>query len=210
MKVLATVLIILSLQTVFFLLFPQSQKCPPPADLVIVFPGTYSRITTGIKLAQDGFASNLVISGFSLPKLATLVKKLGGKEEISLLDGSVSRSTIEDALIMRKIVKEHHFTSVILVTSAYHMPRSYLIARLLLASTGASLSLYPSQDSQPAGKEGDEPARYKTMAAEMLKLWGSGVELLWYIASGTLPRDIAPLQKICLTIKKSAFPSGPP
>lgn len=205
MRLIAAFILILCLQTGFFVMFPESQPVPSSSDLAMVFPGGDARIATGIKLVQEGHAPNFAISGVGLSGITALSKKHGGTEGVRLLAGANSRSTIEDALVMRRIVKEHQFKSVLLVTSAYHMPRSYLIARLLLLGTGAELHYYAAPDPQHLDEESVGLVRCKILANEMVKLWGSGVELAWYLATGTLPRDIPTLKEISIFMKKRVF-----
>lgn len=173
----------------------------------MVFPGGAARVATGFKLANGGYAPNLAISGTGSSGLQALMKKYGRSEGVRLLSGGKSRSTIEDALVMRRIVQEHRFKSVLLVTSAYHMPRAYLIARLFLLGTGAKLSFFVVPDSHPLEDRSSRFARCKIMVSEMVQLWGSGAELGWYLATGILPRDIPTLKEISLFMKKSVLPS---
>lgn len=204
--IIALFLLAIGLQTIFLLAFPKSQTALSSADLMIVFPGDNNRIEMGFKLAFDGYAPNLAISGVGIPHITALAKKYAPRNGVRFLSGSTSRSTLEDALAMKEIVQHNQFKSVILVTSAYHIPRAYLISRLVLIGTGVRLQYYAVHDKQPLPRNSAATMiRGKLLTNEVVKLWGSGVELAWYLTTGTLPRDNAMLHKISLFMRKNIF-----
>jgi uncharacterized SAM-binding protein YcdF (DUF218 family) len=53
--------------------------------------------------------------------------KAGGVEEKFLIKEANSRNTVENARFTGKLCQQHRFDKVILVTSAYHMPRSVML-----------------------------------------------------------------------------------
>lgn len=198
-------IIVICLQTAFFLTFPKSKPPPPRSDLIIVFPGDDNRISTGFRLAQDGFAPNFAISGVNLPKVTALAKNFGLQKNVHLHSGEKSRSTIEDAVALRQLVTQHQYKSVLLVTSTYHIPRAYLLSRLILIGTGVKLHYFGVQKNHFASGMTAAMIKCKIMNNEMVKMWGSGVELSWYLATGTLSRDIDFFEKISLFMRKNIF-----
>jgi uncharacterized SAM-binding protein YcdF (DUF218 family) len=121
----------------------------PHADVVVVLGGMSSpaqrfnsypdfdqgvdRIIHAARLMKAGRANHVLISGGNLVKqegvapestsIATLLQELGIDSSLVILEGS-SRNTRENALNSARFVRERRFTSVMLVTSAMHMPRA--------------------------------------------------------------------------------------
>lgn len=92
------------------------------------------RVLYAIKLYQDGAASILLLSGGDIDFLydspstpaddmATLLEMVGVPRENMLIQNK-SLNTEQDAEFSCAIIKEKGYEKVILVTSAFHMPRS--------------------------------------------------------------------------------------
>lgn len=159
----------------------------------------------GFKLAQEIHTPNFAITGIGMKHVTDLAKKYGNQDGINLLSGAKSRSTFEDALVMKQLLKQHQFKSVILVTSDYHMPRAYLISRLVLLGTGVRLQYFTVHEKNRKHSMSTSMAQCKLLSNEIVKLWGSIVELAWYQATGILPRDIVLLNKISSLMRKNIF-----
>jgi uncharacterized SAM-binding protein YcdF (DUF218 family) len=126
----------------------------PPAEIsheeviVVLGGGTYSllyprpmvemsgagdRVSYAFWLYQQGKADHLLLTGGSIDWLssdenpatdmASLLELFGVPKEAIWLEPD-SRNTYEDALYATKILKEKGISRIILVTSAFHMPRS--------------------------------------------------------------------------------------
>ncbi|HTB35105.1 MAG TPA: hypothetical protein VK842_09600, partial [bacterium] len=86
---------------------------------------------------------------------------------------------------------QHGFKRVLLITSWYHQPRSYLLLRLALAGTGVNVRLH-STEPVPDGYYATPEFRL-----ELVKLWGSlgrwAKSILrghgWYPGENPLPVD---------------------
>jgi len=100
---------------------------------IVEMSGAGDRVTYAYWLFKQGKAEHLLLTGGSIDWLssdenpatdmANLLKMLGVPEEAIWLEPE-SRNTYEDAAYSAKILKEKGISRIILVTSAFHMPRS--------------------------------------------------------------------------------------
>ncbi|MBI5847807.1 MAG: YdcF family protein [Nitrospirae bacterium] len=114
-----------------------------PADVIVVLAGEQEeRVLYGIKLFKDEWArkDRIIMAGGPLVwkyTWASLMKEqaesLGIPGKKILLEDK-SRSTEEDALYTKEILKKNGFKSIILVTSPYHSRRAALIFNNVLGS----------------------------------------------------------------------------
>lgn len=123
----------------------------PRADAIVVLTGGTARIERALGLLAEGRASRLLISGVnpvvSPNDLAGLIG--GGRSESLDLRVDVDREAIDtvgNAAETRLWATERGFSSLIVVTSNYHMPRS------MTELTGAmpDMTLIPFPVSNPA------------------------------------------------------------
>jgi uncharacterized SAM-binding protein YcdF (DUF218 family) len=109
-----------------------------PADVIVVLAGEETeRVEYGVKLFKEGWArkDRMILSGGPAVwkyTFASLMEEhalhLGvPKKDILLEDRSTS--TEEDARFTREILRQHGYTSLILVTSPYHSKRADKIFR---------------------------------------------------------------------------------
>jgi uncharacterized SAM-binding protein YcdF (DUF218 family) len=100
----------------------------------IEFGGAVERILTGIKLIKSNSADYMIISGGdgSLFQEATpeaqLLKEFAvgmGIDPQRIIVEGASKNTYENAVESAKIIEERGFDDLLLVTSAFHMYRSY-------------------------------------------------------------------------------------
>jgi vancomycin permeability regulator SanA len=73
--------------------------------------------------------------------LRKLLRKNGVPETIRALPGGKSRSTFEDVYQTAKVIKENQFSSVIVVTSSYHLPRSLFLLKVYLKILGQDVRI---------------------------------------------------------------------
>lgn len=108
---------------------PQMPKAK--TDAIVVLTGGNYRILTGLELWDQGLAPELFITG---------VDKNVGRQQIlnhwnkdnerlpfcCLTLGYEATNTVENALETKEWIELNYISSIRLVTSKYHMPRSYL------------------------------------------------------------------------------------
>jgi len=103
---------------------------PLAADGIVVLTGGSERITGAVELMAAGKARRLLISGVHPDTTATRLGRMVEAEPDLMaccvdLDRRAA-NTIGNALETAKWVRRNGFMSLIVVTSAYHMPRSML------------------------------------------------------------------------------------
>lgn len=109
----------------------------PEADGAVVYTGVGgARISSGMSVLEGGRAKRLLISGVHPNTTRAQIAEIwtGDVEEFECcVDlGPEARSTEGNAREVRDWVRAHGFTSLILVTSDYHMPRAMLETRAQL------------------------------------------------------------------------------
>ena len=149
------------------------------ADGIIVFAGAYERIKPAYSLANSGYARYLVISPASENLLKVYDKKYELSSGIKQIIEDKARTTFENALHTSKIIESLGFDSVILVTSSYHLPRSYFLLRILLLTSKVDVQPYGVAGAQRNGTNWlDSSVERRKVFNEMVDFWGSLYELL--------------------------------
>lgn len=101
----------------------------PRAEGIVVLTGGSARIDSALQLLTDGRGSRLLISGVN-PAVTDkmLADSFGAVFGVALaccVDlGHAARDTVGNAIETRKWAERQHFTSLLVVTSDYHMRRS--------------------------------------------------------------------------------------
>ncbi|MCP4380207.1 MAG: YdcF family protein [Hyphomicrobiales bacterium] len=121
---------------------------PPPdprADGIVVLTGGSARLNGALSLLAGGRAERLLISGVN-PAVtrAALAEQVGEAVRPALsccVDIDHARDTSENAAETRRWIDSQGFSSLIVVTSDYHMPRS--MAELAGAMPEIDLIPYP-------------------------------------------------------------------
>lgn len=106
------------------------EPADPHADAIVALTGGRDRVAEAVDLLVAGRGRRLLISGVHPSTRAVDIQKLtdGDRSVFACcVDlGRMAQSTAGNAEEAADWVKAHGFTSLIVVTSAYHMPRSLL------------------------------------------------------------------------------------
>ena len=122
----------------------RSQPEPRTADGIAVLTGGVARIDEAMKLLAQGKAKRLLITGVNRTTSTEELKQLASQGD-QLFSCCVdidkeARNTIDNATETSQWVAQHHYTSIIVVTSNYHMPRA--LAELGRVMPGVTLIPY--------------------------------------------------------------------
>jgi uncharacterized SAM-binding protein YcdF (DUF218 family) len=118
------------------------------ADGITVLTGGRSRIDEAMRLLAHGKAKRVLITGVNRATTKEELKDLASQGD-QLFDRNVdidreARNTIDNASETSDWVAQHRYSSVIVVTSNYHMPRA--LAELGRAMPGVTLLPYSVVD----------------------------------------------------------------
>jgi uncharacterized SAM-binding protein YcdF (DUF218 family) len=146
-------------------------------DAVVVFGGSRKRIELAYELARNGVASKLIISPASRGLIARYEKLYGSPGKAAYILEEKADTTFRNAYFTAQIVKKHHLQSVLLVTSDYHMPRSFFFLKMCAFTTGCRVGVY-KMDTRPTDpiSRRHRLLRLKLAYNEMVQLWGSLLE----------------------------------
>jgi uncharacterized SAM-binding protein YcdF (DUF218 family) len=111
------------------------------ADAIVVLTGEASRIQAGAWLLSAGRGSRMLISGVNRMLTPAELRRITGLDKAAFaccVDiGYDARDTVGNAEEARRWAAERRFRSLLLVTAAYHMPRS--LAELTTAMPGVAI-----------------------------------------------------------------------
>ncbi|MGB9366058.1 MAG: YdcF family protein [Xanthobacteraceae bacterium] len=115
------------------------------ADGIVVMTGGASRISDAIELLAAGHGKRLLISGVNPTTSSAEIARKNPRHEALVaccvdLDHSAI-NTVGNAIETRRWTRDRGFTSLIVVTSAYHMPRT--MAELELQMPDIALVPFP-------------------------------------------------------------------
>ena len=127
----------------------RSQLEPRTADGIAVLTGGAARIDKAMKLLTQQKAKRLLITGVNRTTSTEELKQLASQGD-QLFSCCVdidkeARNTIDNATETSQWVAQHHYTSIIVVTSNYHMPRA--LAELGRVMPGVTLIPYSVVDN---------------------------------------------------------------
>ena len=142
------------------------------ADGIAVLTGGVSRIDQAIKLLADGKAKRVLITGVNRTTTREELKNLASQGDqyfTCCVDiDKDARNTIDNATETSAWVALHHYGSIIVVTSNYHMPRA--LAELARVIPGVTLIPYPVVDNNVhLDPWWDYPGTTKLLLSEYLK-----------------------------------------
>lgn len=105
------------------------------ADAIVVLTGGLGRTEVGLSLLSSGSAGVMILSGVHEDAELDSIffkKKLSEKDRLRIILEKNSRSTMENAIEVRRIFEERGFRSMVLITSGYHMKRALYIFRHMM------------------------------------------------------------------------------
>lgn len=115
------------------------------ADAIVVLTGGHARVNEAVRLLEEGHASRLLISGVhpgtTRKQLAAVTSSHMPLEEGSVDLDRVALNTAGNATETANWVRKNGFKSLLVVTSAYHLPRAQ--AELSDALPDVELIAYP-------------------------------------------------------------------
>ncbi|WP_262693847.1 YdcF family protein [Kordiimonas aquimaris] len=137
--VLTAAAVIIGLWALGLLLFINSAQTPKTTEDksstnttgIAVLTGGSGRLETGLQLLSNDKAQRLLISGVHTSvTIDDLIRLSGVEAEIFNCCVDIDRAstnTIENAVASASWVQKNNYTTLYLVTSAYHMPRSLML-----------------------------------------------------------------------------------
>jgi uncharacterized SAM-binding protein YcdF (DUF218 family) len=148
----------------------------PPADAIVVLTGGSERISAALELLAQDRNRRLLISGVNPTTSAAALSELHPEHQDLIaccvdLD-SASMDTISNAVETRKWMAQNGHASLILVTSAYHMPRS----RMEFARQMPGIEVYSwpvALDELNREDWWKDPATLRLMISEYIKYVGA-------------------------------------
>jgi len=187
---LALPVLLLSLEAGYFAGMLSYEADLGKADLIVAFEGRDNRAAEAYRLLERSYAQNLVISPATERTLRVYEKRYVPSQPFGRIIEDKSRTTLENAVYTKAILKDHAFESAILVTSWDHMPRSYFLLGML--TLGLDIKIQPRM--VPTGKLDRanwyrHTAGLKMLYNEMVEFWGSMMELMKYGLTGDLPEE---------------------
>ena len=176
MTALAGSLAVLAVEAILFLSIFSHHEPVAPADAVVVFDGSMPRIAKGASLANSGAAPVLVISPASPQQIAAYRKRFAIDESVAVIPEPSARTTYENAYYTAGVIRRQNFSSIVLVTADYHMPRSFILLKLMLAGTGVTIERAPLDTNRSKDRAGRR-RNWKRLYNEGVLVWGSLYEL---------------------------------
>lgn len=151
---------------------PPAAGTRPEADGVVVFTGGGERVAAAMALLNDGAAKRLLISGVNptvtRPELAEIWPGEAEKFDCCVDLGLQAQTTTGNASELDAWTRANGFSSLILVTSEFHMPRALVEARERLPDVTITPYAVASGLIGPGGRPGSF-TEWRRVGAEYTK-----------------------------------------
>ncbi|MEO7556109.1 MAG: YdcF family protein [Acidimicrobiales bacterium] len=113
---------------IVWLLHPGQDSVPDRVDAIVVFSDDRARVDRAIELMEQGRAGVLVVSKGSTFASLGVVDRCGTTEPFTVLCPEPAlNSTRGEAQLFGRLAQEHHWRTVIAVTSRDHVRRAALL-----------------------------------------------------------------------------------
>lgn len=157
---------------------PQELK----ADAIVVVTGGEDRISAALGLLRHGSGRRLLISGVNPRTSAAAIRDQTGERrqlfECCVDIGREASDTIGNAEETRDWAATHGYHSLIVVTSAYHMPRT--LAEFARAMPHMALSAHPVAPRHSRDRPWwQHPGSMRLLASEYVKYIAAITRLAW-------------------------------
>ncbi len=151
------------------------------ADAIVVLTGGTGRAEAGLGLLKDGVADLLILSGVDKDADvdSIFLKPLSPDEKARIILEKNSTSTLENAREIRRLAERLRLSSIVLITSVYHMKRAHLVFRKTLPPAIA-IRLYPVESPNFDSHRWWKGEGLFIVMLEFLKYW-------WYLLRISLP-----------------------
>lgn len=106
---------------------PRTQPEAPHADAIVALTGSMGRLGAATALFESGVGRRMLISGVHRTTTKEDLRAIvhgGPRYECCADMGFAATSTHTNAIETAEWMQAHHYKSLIVVTAAYHMPRS--------------------------------------------------------------------------------------
>ena len=115
-----------------------------PFDIVVIFAGAEERNQPAFDLILHGKAKNLIISPASSSEIMDLSRQYNEGKPVPYFLETEATSTHDNAAYCSEIIKRENAHRVILITSIYHMNRSYRLLSLAMRGYPSEIACYPA------------------------------------------------------------------
>ncbi len=142
------------------------------ADAIVVLTGGVGRAEAGLRLLRDGVAEILILSGVDkdADTESIFLEPLSPEEKSRIILEKNSTSTLENAREIRRLARRLHLSSIVLITSVYHMRRAQFIFRKTLPPA-ITIKLYPVESPNFDSQRWWRGEGLFIVTGEFLKYW---------------------------------------
>ena len=149
-----------------------SYKSTSSADGIVILTGTPARLKVGFELLKSGAAKRVLISGVNNRVSREDLRIAMGESDAIMkccVDlGRLARDTVGNAYETSLWAAEHNFKDLLVVTSAYHMPRSLVEMKRQMPKKNL-YAFSPKSDALELEKWWKKPALVYVLVTEFNK-----------------------------------------